>query len=35
VVDKMKRRKLKNAIRNFIRADGKSQAALTIIFFYF
>jgi hypothetical protein len=34
VVDKMKRRKLRNAIRNFIWADGKSEAASTMFFFY-
>jgi len=35
VVDKMKRRKLTNVIRNFIWADGKSEAASTTILFYF
>jgi hypothetical protein len=35
VVDKMKSRKLRNAIRNFIWADGKSEAASTTVLFYF
>ena len=33
VVDKMKRRKLTNVIRNFIWADGKNEAASTTILF--
>jgi hypothetical protein len=35
VVDKMKRRRVANAIRNFIWADNKSKAASTMVFFYF
>jgi hypothetical protein len=33
VVDKMKRRRLANAIRNFIWADSKNEAASTTILF--
>jgi uncharacterized membrane protein len=34
VVDKMKRRRVPNAIRNFIWVDGKNEAASTIVLYY-
>jgi hypothetical protein len=35
VVDKMKRRKLTNVIRDFIWVDGKNEAVSTMVLFYF